>query len=251
MKTVPRACALAAALSLVSAIACSNTTGGVPIELTIALGGSSGSFVTSSGWEIELTDAKAVVAPIYAYAPDGAMAFRSIVGPSRAFAHGGFDPLADRLVRAELLDEAVIDALAAPADVSIADGLAGTIDALTIVLAAPASDDARDATQGHDVWMAGTARRDDVEVAIDAGIDLDDPMLRRIEGVPVADGALEDGGRLVITADAHEWLAEADFTDVVAGDDAVAHLGMDDEPYRALWLGVRSAAGWSGRTEAQ
>lgn len=246
--TVPRAFALAAALSLVSAIACSNATGGIPIELTIALGGSSAPFVTSSGWEIELTDAKAVVAPIYAYAPDGAMAFRSILGPSRAFAHGGFDPLADRLVRAELLDEVVIDALREPAEVSIVGGLAGAVDALTIVLAAPASDD--DATQGHDVWIAGTARRDDVALAFDAAIDLDDPMLRRIEGVPVSNGALEDGGRLVITADAHEWLAEADFTDVVADENGVAHLGVDDEPYRALWLGVRSAAGWSGRTEA-
>src|SRR5690606_6212817 len=164
--------ALAIALALAIAGACTQRAAGVPIELGRALEGAGPrSVVTASGWEVELSEARALVGPIYAYAPSGASALRLALGPPRAFAHGGTHPLDGRVVRAELLELAVLDALAAPSDAAILDGLAGEVDALTIVLAGP-EDAAREAaTHGHAVWVAGVARRDGVEVAFEGGLD--------------------------------------------------------------------------------
>ena len=242
MRRVLPLCALARALSLVSAAAC-NPTGGVPIELGLSFEGiGPRTFVTASGWEVELTEARAIVGPIYAYAPrDGMAALIRAVAPSRAFAHGGHSPLDGHLVRAELLEPRVFDALDANAsEVTLLSGFAGPIDALTIVLAPPEGELA-EATRGHSVFVRGTAARDGVEVAFEGGLELADERLRRIDGV-IADGVLGEGSRLIVGADARAWLAEADF----AGGGSITEGA---QPHRALYLGARSAASWSARVE--
>lgn len=237
--------AIASALSLVSAAAC-NPTGGVPIELSLSFEGiGPRTFVTASGWEVELTEARAIVGPIYAYAPRDEMAvILGALAPSRAFAHGGHSPLEGHLVRAELLEPHVIDALDANAgEVAVLSGFAGPIDALTIVLAPPEGELAAPSgpTRGHRVFVAGTASRDGVEVAFEGGLDLADERLGRIDGV-LAEGVLEEGSRLIVGADARAWLAEADFT----GGGSITEGA---QPHRALYLGARSAASWTARVE--
>lgn len=232
---------IAIAITLAVASACVSPTAGVPIELTVAFEGLGPStFVTVSGWEVELTEARAVVAPIYAYAPSDASALYRALGPARALAHGGVHPLDGRVLRAELLEPQVMDALAGPSDVARLDGFAGAIDALTVVLASEPSD----ATQGHAVWVAGVARRDGVEVTFEGGLEITDERLARIDGVEVdPDAPLDEGSRLVVGANASAWLAEADFTDITGA------ITPESQPHRALFLGARSAASWSARVE--
>jgi len=239
MRKLTHACALASAMALTLAVAC-NPTGGVPIELTLAFEGlGPRAFTTASGWDVELTEARAVLGPIYAYAPRDELTFRRLIGPSRAFAHGGHSALGDRLVRAEMLELSVIDALQGNAsDRATLGGFAGSIDALTLVLARP--EEPNGPTQGHCVWVAGVATRDGVEVAFEGGLDLDEPALQRIDGVAVS-GALREGSRLIVGADARAWLAEADFTG--------GSITPGSQPHRALYLGARSAASWAARTE--
>lgn len=239
------ACLIASALSVGLAAAC-NPTGGVPIELTLSFEGlGPAAFTTASGWDVELTEARAILAPIYAYAPDDEVAALMLaIAPSRAFAHGGHSPLDGRLVRAELLEPRVIDALDANAsDVATVGGFEGPVDALTLVLA-PADGDlavGNGPTHGHTVWIAGVATRDGIEVAFEGGLDLQDEALQRVEGVAV-DGALTEAGRLIVGADARAWLREADFTEGGA-------VTEGSQPHRALYLGARSAASWNARTE--
>lgn len=234
--------ALAIAITLAVASACVPTAG-VPITLTLAFEGSERSFVTASGWEVELTEARAVLGPVYAYAPSGATALRRALGPAQALAHAGH--LIDgRVVRAELLEPRVIDALAPVADVATLDGLAGELDALRITLA---PGDTGGPTHGHVAWVAGVARREGEAVAFEGGLDLEGDRLRTIDGVAAGEGAtLDEGARLVVGADARAWLAEADFSALAGGA-----ITADSQPHRALYLGVRSAASWRARVELQ
>lgn len=235
-------CAVAAALSMCAAIAC-NPTSGVPIELTLAFEAlGPRTFTTVSGWEVELDEARAVVAALYAYAPEDELSFSFLraLAPARAFAHGGHSPLDGRRVRAELLETVVVDALAEGADVATVDGLEGAVDTLTIVLGGGSE-------HGDSVWVAGRARRDGVDVAFAGGLTLRDERLRRIDGVAVAPGVpLTQGARLVVGTDVRAWLAEADFAEF--SNEAVIADGT--QPHRALYLGARSAASWSARIEA-
>lgn len=239
-KTLSRASLLLSALAL--AFAC-NPTGGVPIEVTIAferLGPRS--FSTVSGWQIELTEARAIVGPLYAYAPADEFALGRLLSPSRAFAHSGHSALDGRTVRAELLDPWVLDALDPAANEAVqVGGFAGAIDALTLVLAEPS--DAEGPTRGHSIWVAGRATRDGDEVTFEGGLSLDDPSLRRIDNIPIANGHLDEGTRLIIGVDVSAWLSEADFEK--------GTITPGSQPYRALYLGARSAASWSARTEEQ
>lgn len=239
MKTGTRVGLLSAVLALALSLggACKKA-GGVPIELSLGFEGTGPrTFTTVSGWDVELTEARAMIGPLYAYAPSDAMA-RWPLGASRAFAHGGHSPLEGRLVRAELLEPRVVDALDAN-PVTRVGGFAGAVDALSLVLG-PAEEGP---TRGHDVWVRGIARRDGEEVPFEGGLALDDPRLRQVDGIAVEAGPLSEGARLIVGVDASAWLREADFTGLEG------ELTEGSQPHRALYLGARSAASWSARIE--
>lgn len=243
MKSLSRVCALAAILSLGFA-ACS-VTRGVPITLTLVFEPlAPRTFTTATGWEVELTEARALVGPVYAYAPPDALAWRRALAPSVALAHGGHGALDGRVVRAELLEARVVDALAVSDDVAL-DGLAGALDVLTLVLDAPPADGP---THGRHVWVTGTARRGGEEVRFAGGIAPSEPRQHRVEGVGVDGPPLDEGERLVVGVDPQAWLSEARFEELAPGADGVARIeGTQVE--RALWLGARSAASWRGRVD--
>ncbi|MCB9591168.1 MAG: hypothetical protein H6719_00425 [Sandaracinaceae bacterium] len=250
MKKLTGALALAAALTLASAVSCT-ATAGIPIELRLALEPlSDGAATTPTGWSVELTEATLLVGPIYAYAPlEEPMALRPPFGPALALAHGGFDPLDGRLVRGEYLDQLAFDALGGRVDLGAIDGLLGEVDELSVVLDEPrgANTSPDGPTHGHHAWVRGVATREGETVTFEGGIDIEDEgLLRRVDGVPVEGGALADGVTLVVGVDPSRWLSEANFTDLTGG---VEVLGEDTQPHRAWRLGVRSAAAYSARTE--
>jgi len=182
MRRALTAASLALALTCAAFAACTSTVG-VPITAQLRLEPTDEpTTITPRGWRVELTEAIVLVGPIYAYAPaDEPMAWRAPFGPPRARAHGGFDPLDGRLVRAEYLDQVAFDALGEPLDVGAIGGLRGAASELSVVLDAP-----RDAfaaadgpTRGHHLWVRGSATRDDVTVEFEGGLDLPDEDLTR------------------------------------------------------------------------
>jgi hypothetical protein len=247
MKRSMTAAILALAMSLLAFVAC-NPTAGIPIELTIAFAGmSERSATTASGWEIELTEARAVIGPVYAYAPlDEDLAFLDVLSPARAFAHGGHDALDGRVVRAELLDPYAVDLLGPRIELAPIDGLEGAISELTIALAPPTGDLAAEngPTRGHHVWIAGVARREEIEIQFEGGLDLqtDD---QRIDAIAI-DARVTQGASLTIASDARAWLAEADFSGLPSGSVALEDAA---QPSRALWIGARNAGHWSATVD--
>lgn len=224
--------------------ACVTSTGGVPISLRLAfepLGSSR--FETFTGWRVELEEARALVGPLYAHAPEREALARAWLGPSRAFAHGGHGLLDARALRAELLEPRVVDALRGDPGLAL-DGLAGAVDTLTLVLHAPTERDGP--TPGASVWVRGVARREGAEVRFEGGLAIADARQRRVEGVAVSGPPLEEGSSLWVGLDVGAWLAEADFADL-ATEGLVRLEGT--QPERALRLGARGAASWSGRIE--
>ncbi|MGE3631753.1 MAG: hypothetical protein AB7P00_17725 [Sandaracinaceae bacterium] len=245
------------ALSCISFAAC-NATAGVPIRLTLALESLSVADVTTpTGWDVHLDEAVVLLGPIYAYAPieEGMAALtgsaRRILAPPIARAHGGFDPLMHRIVRAEYLEQFAFDALS-PDVVTVGeiDGLLGAVDELSVVLDAPldANELASGPTHAHHLWVHGTATREDRTISFEGGLDLEDvDLTRRVDGIGVDGPALNDGATLVVGVDPTLWLAEADFTALAEGGDAVV-IDPESQPHRAWRLGARTSAAYAART---
>lgn len=254
MKRLAAAASIAAALTLAGAAACGNPTAGVPITLAFAVeAAGDGTATTPSGWTVELEEARALIGPVYAYAPLDDARASWVLGPPVARAHGGFDPLDGRLVRAEVLAQHPVDALGGRAALGPIDGLAGAVDELSVVLDAPrgALADADGPTRGHHLWVRGVARRAGEEVRFEGGLDLpDEGASRRVDGIGVEGPALAEGATLVLAVDAGRWLAEADFEGLV-GADAPVEITPESQPHRAWRLGARSAAAWAARVEGE
>lgn len=235
------------------AVACTSTAG-VPITLTLELESlSDGAATTPTGWRVELDEAWVLIGPVYAYAPldEDAMAMaRRLLGPPVAHAHGGFDPLTDRLVRAEYLDQVAFDALSNdPLNLGEIDGLLGAVDEASAVLDAPL-EDADGPTRGHHLWVAGTATRDDETVRFEGGLDLpEEGLSRRVDAIAVDGPPLAEGSVLRLGVDASAWLAEADFSSLVGAGSDVRTITPDLQPYRAWRLGARSPDSFTGSTE--
>ncbi|MFK7984806.1 MAG: hypothetical protein AB8I08_02170 [Sandaracinaceae bacterium] len=244
---------LALSMTCGLAVAC-NPTAGVPVTVSMALESlADGRLITVSGWEVELEHATVLLGPIYAYGPDVEPVAALTPFPAVAHAHGGFDGLDGRVVRAEYLEQQAFDALSeTPMDLGPVLGLQGTIDEVSLVLDAPRGIHASEngPTRGHHLLVCGVATRGEERVVFEGGLDLpDEGLTRRIDGVAV-DGALADGRALVVGVDVTGWLAEADFSEFVGQEQPVV-FGPDSQPLRALRLGARNSAGYAARVEGQ
>lgn len=243
MKRLLSAVGLGLALTCFSVAACTSTAG-VPVEAQLTLASlSDGSATTVSGWSVALDEAVILVGPIYVYASEGsAMAsLKSALTPV-ARAHGGFDPLAGRLVRAEYLEQFAFDALAAtPVSLGPISGLLGPVDSASLVLDEPRGANASSdgATRGHHAWVRGRATREDVTVSFEGGLDLsDEGLTRRVDGIVVSGAPIDEGAEVRLGVDPSRWLAEADFASLVAGGGTIT---PETQPYRAWRLGLRSS----------
>lgn len=196
--------ALASFGLLIMAFACSAGTGGRAINIEIALAGTDEpSFVNSLGWNVELTEATVTLGPVYVFAPANApMASLSPFGLSRAFAHGGLDPLDGRAVRGELLEQILIDALDPAPIVRAAPGEEGVVDEVAVELVPPAS--------SASARVSGVAMRDGVSVEFSGELSLGDDEFRRVEGIAL-DAFLEEGSRVSVQVDPRSWLSGVAF----------------------------------------
>ena len=240
------AAALAIAASLLVAVACGGVTAGVPVAITLAFESlSDGRTQTVSGWDVELTEAAVLLGPVYGYAPRDETASRMLFAPPIARAHGGFDPLDGRIVRAEYLEQVAFDALGPPLEVGSVFGLEGELGEVSLVLDEPRAD--ASATRGHHLFVAGTATRGEDRVQFEGGLDLEDEGLtRHVDGILARDAHLADGVQLVVGVDAARWLSEANFEGLTT--EGIAALTPDTQAHRAWRLGARSAAAFDVRT---
>jgi hypothetical protein len=234
---------LALALTATSFAACGTTPGRV-ITMRFFAEGDGDTFTTRAGWTVDLTDAHVVLGPVYVLAPI-ATTLRDLVMPV-AYAHGGHDDFAGRVVRAEWLEQASVDLLAAErTSLGLADGSAGPAGDVTIDLEPPSADAAAP-TQGHHAWIAGTATMGATTIPFEGGLDIpDDGLSRRVEGIP-ASGDFDTDGELTVTVHVSSWLDEMHFDRLAApatGETRVIATGS--QPYNAWYIGARTSSAFS------
>ena len=264
MKPIPRLLSCTAGLLFVAAACDSGTSGRLgEVSLTassLAEGSAPlGVFTTDTGWSVVLTEAKLVLAGVYAFAPDPAeqaalasLFAPGLLAPGLARAHGGVDPLANRKVRAQWLDPLVFDALSA-APVELGPELAelGATDALELRLAPPPAELAPE-TQGHVAYVAGTATRGATTIDFQGGIDVPDVgTTRRIESIAF-EATLAAGGVVSLGLRPATWFRGVELERLPAPDPStgVTALVAGSQPYEALRLGIRNPLAYEASYEA-
>ena len=183
---------LTSSLLVALAFACSAGTGGRAISIEMALSGTDEpSFTTTLGWDVELSMARITVGPVRIFAPADAPIAQLLL-PSRAFAHGGLDPLDGRAVRGELLELIELDALDPMSVERAAPGEEGPVDEVSVELVPP--------RMGATAQVAGEAMRDGETVSFSGEISLEEDEFRRVEGIELA-AFLTEGSRVEVTVD--------------------------------------------------
>jgi hypothetical protein len=247
MRTSRYACVALAAL----AMACGGETAGevVTIELALKSAPSEGDSVseleTDTGYAVELEEASIRLGPIFAFAPEPMARTKPTLWQtlgegfvSVAHAHGGVDLVSGRTVRAEWLEPVTLDALDTETVVlGEVEAEQGVVDALTLELA-------REASEGAQVSVRGSATRDTAALSFEGSLTLgDDAQDRRVELVH-EHIELTDGGRLTIIVHPDVWLRDADFARAPV-DDGTSSLEPESQPGRAFQIGARSPAAFS------
>ncbi|HJL03934.1 MAG TPA: hypothetical protein RMH85_04200 [Polyangiaceae bacterium LLY-WYZ-15_(1-7)] len=254
-----RATLFAALASLLLALApggCAGETAGRLVEIEVALRGDpeARTHGTSAGWAIELDEAWLVAGPVHVFAPADEPVAARLAPLALARAHGGFDPLDGRAVRAELLEQAAIDALDGTPMRWLAPAEEGPVDELSVGLEAPLAG-AGVATRGHQAWVRGRASRGGETVAFEGGLDLSgDGVARRVGNVAL-DATLGAGGRLTITLDARRWLDGVAFDRLDAVEGEVAMFEPGDQASAAWRVGLHDPgayrASWRDDSEGE
>ncbi|MCA9544701.1 MAG: hypothetical protein KC613_09940 [Myxococcales bacterium] len=255
MRAALRGAALALALAL-GGSGCGETAGR-PIAVPAAArgaaegGGPVVAFTNAQGWRVALTEAHALLGPIYfdEVAADAFGWLRRLLPVGTAHAHvlatGG-------TTLGEVLHQVPVDLLAADG-VPLGDtaGQLGTCRRMEVqllplgaVALAPGADVAP--LRGHALWAAGTAEKDGVTVRFAAGLDLpEDPALRRITDIKVADVRFDDrlpgGPRVVVRVE--DWFWQADFGTLPPADEDGLTPIPADSPVARGWLRAATHAG--------
>ena len=264
MKLVPLLF-VAFALTATSFAACGNTAGRA-ILMTFHAQGDAADFVTATGWNIHLTECRLVMGPVYALAPGTMTArasqLRQLLLPV-AFAHGGHDDYAALTVRAEWLDQTVVDLLAPdPVLLGEADGTAGLAEYTTVHLEAPRA--MSELVHGHEAYVAGTATLDETTIEFAGGLDIPQTALGNlIEGVAISEDGItppafpqfDTDGDMLITvhvrgqsgdATSPSWFDQAHFDRLpVPTNGTVRTIDSATQPYQAWLLAARDSSSFS------
>lgn len=230
--------------------------------------------VGENPWEVELLEARLILGPAYAFAPDRAdrPGLAWLLGPSRAHAHAGDDNSAGSRVLCELLDQVAVDLLD-PTTRSMQPTFAGAGPVVTLAEAGPVDrmnivlDEARyelaaadGPTGGGHALLRGVARRTQDGAlqelpfrAVLTGATIpDDRIARRVEALPTT-GELVEGARVEIVADPRPWVRQMDFDRLqgeATNDAFEVEVAEPSQLHNAWYLGLRDPAGWQVRIEA-
>jgi hypothetical protein len=234
---------------------CESGTEGRAVRFDLAIGSVAeegepgpGVFETETGWRIVLDEARVALGPVYLYAASDSLAERLaqiFVLLPVARAHGGTDPYAGRVVRGELLDSFVLDALDPERRVWTGlPGSAGGVESLRVDLPGPEAESAG-SLRGYHAWVRGTATRGDERVPFAGGLTIpSDGLSEQVEGIAL-DGLLDDGATVTLAVRPHAWFDGAHFERLPPpGGDGVRPIVADSQVRNAWYLGARSLAGY-------
>jgi hypothetical protein len=238
---------LSLSLAAGSMVACDGTPGRV-IAFTVLLEGRAapgealGAFTTSTGWRVELQEARVGLAALRVRsAPPALLAALGQVLVPRARAHGGHGA-EDTGVRGELLGPLALDTLApAPVPLGVAAGSAGPASTFELALGGLGAGDLVSTLRGR-------ATRGEVVIDFEGALAL--PGGLAVEGLPL-DAGLEEGGTLRLVVRADRWLDAAHFERLApaATGRGPRRIESGDQVALAWWLGLRDPEAFAGTWE--
>lgn len=220
-----------------------------------------GTFVTATGWRVELTEAVVVLGPVYLHENPPLRAFnqrpwldrlgRLFIAP--AFAHAGDNQFAGGAVLAEYLDQVAVDLLA-PAGLDVGELVAsgGRARSFSLWLEPPGAFGpvAGAPTRGFHAWVAGAATRDGERIEFEGGLELPPGQTRRVEGLAADVPFDADGGVLTLLVRPKAWFDLADFSTLTESADSGRTRITRDSQVGAVWyLGARGAGSYALRWE--
>lgn len=235
---------LLGALASVGAAHCGDdTTGRSRITVDAVMRGTDAMLTTSTGWAVQIEEARIVVGPLRWYegtALFGRNLLERALGLSVAYAHPGHYVAGEAL--ADITSRRVVDLLQ-PGGVSLTQGsgVTGLAQSAAIELR-PAEATLPDAAtlRGGTLYLRATATKDGRTVRFDCA-----PALTHVvQGIP-AIGDMNQSGRWDITVDVGAWIDRSDFSMVPdpATPGAVVTLG-EGQPLNAVTRTAPAASGF-------
>lgn len=249
---------------LLLASGCAQTAGeAVVIEAAVApttQPASARTFTTSTGWSVTLTEARAVLGPIYLYeaAPTTLALWERALGVQVAHAHSSATEAATLV---EVLDQVPVDLLAASP--ALIDGLpasTGRVGALEVHLSRPgalrtaAGNTTMPGDSNASVTIAGVAERDGQRVPFRGEVVLpegsDTSAILNIPASLEITTARATTSRLAVRVDLSRWMQHIDFAALTREDNpadasGVYHLVAGNPATTALEYGVHTVAAYS------
>ncbi|MCK5689389.1 hypothetical protein KAI87_08970 [Myxococcota bacterium] len=247
-----------AALILIGTYGCTAETAGESIAFSVGLQGahSSGdsltSFTTTSGWLVELSEARAALGPVYFYEgePRASLFKGFFMKEAHACAtHAQFN-YGETL--GELVAQYSVDLLSStPTDAGQIPGIAGTCQTLEVhlhpaeTIPAGLGSDSFDSLGGHTFLFKGSATKDSESRQFIFNITIPDESTMRIVDSVAADVEIKDvskqPGSAVVQIYLDNFFANVDFSSLSETDEDGAYL-LDDESqaWAALLYSLRS-----------
>jgi len=220
-----------------------DTTGRSRITVDAVMRGTDAMLTTSTGWAVQVEEARIVVGPLRWYegtALFGRSLLERALGISVAYAHPGHYVAGEAL--ADITNRRVVDLLQ-PGGVSLTqgNGVTGLAQSAAIELR-PAEATLADAAtlHGGTLYLRATATKDGRTVRFDCA-----PALTHVvQGIP-AIGDMNQPGRWDITVDVGAWIDRSDFSMVPepATPGAVVTLG-EGQPLNAVTRTAPAASGF-------
>lgn len=215
---------LASVSALLVAFAACGTTRGAPATAILRLAPSTGTFATTTGWEVTLDEAFLVLGGVYVYAPEGDPTagldprVLGAFGPGVALAHGGHDPFGSRRVRIEWLGPERLDLLGTePVEVGPMDGSVGRTTDATLAFEPLAGEllEPGALNHGHHAWISGTATRTAMGtsemIAFEGGLDFAAGGTENLVESVATEADVGATGIWTLEVDVSRWLDEAHF----------------------------------------
>lgn len=258
---------IALAMGGLPACSAKSGTGGEAIRFELRIASATeenesvGSFTTSTGFRVTLSEAFVLLGPIYVYensppvaaaAPSRSWGGRAwdLLVPS-AHAHPGDQHFAGGTVKGEFIGQVVFDGLSAePLSLGFVDGIAGAARSFSVELNPPSSDEAVALLGPNHAYVAGVAEKDGMTYEFEGGLAIENMgTLRKVEGIPL-EADLQEGTQLTIQLHLSSWLGDADFSRLDELADSGRLLISPTSQVRTAWfIGARSFSAFSAFAE--
>lgn len=217
--------------------------------------GTPSSFESQAGWKIELTDARALVGPVYFYAGEArASLFDTLLGINSAYACAAHSQFSSGETLGQIPLQFGVDLLSGETELGQVDGARGTVRSVELHLQDPgavdAGNDMAEAMTGSTVVLEGTASKDGQSVPFIAEVTLSEEGTVQIVDSISASAPVEQGSNVMIDIELDRWFAAVDFSSLTEQDGEGRFIvSAGTQAFGAMTYSVRARSAFSIKSD--